>query len=302
MTVAQAILLALNLSMGIIVLSLGLHARLGDIAYLMRRPGLLVRSVVAMNVIMPLLAAAAVAALKLNPAIEIAIIALALSPVPPILPPKQTKAGGDASYVIALLVATAVIAIVLVPLGVYLLSKTFGVTASVPSAKIASVVLMTVIAPLLVGMIVRALAPDFAQKIAGPASLIGAVLLVVAFVPVLLGQWRLIISMVGNGTLLVLAAFTLVGVVVGHLLGGPEAANRSVLALATGTRHPGVALAIASATFPAAKGVLAVVLWHLVVSGIVSGPYVKWRQRARVADRTQPTRAPNEPASPGSAK
>jgi BASS family bile acid:Na+ symporter len=55
--------------------------------------------------------------------------------------------------------------------------------------------------------------------------------------------------------------------------------NRTVLALATGTRHPGVALAIAATTLPNEKAVLAVVLWHLVVGGIVSAPYARWRSR-----------------------
>jgi BASS family bile acid:Na+ symporter len=102
---------------------------------------------------------------------------------------------------------------------------------------------------------------------------------VLACVPILFGAWGLIVSMVGNGTLLILAIFTLVGVAVGHLLGGPDPANRTVLALATGTRHPGVALAIAGATFPDQKAVVAIVVWHLIVGGIVSGPYAKWRQR-----------------------
>ena len=65
----------------------------------------------------------------------------------------------------------------------------------------------------------------------------------------------------------------------GHTLGGPIADNRTALALATGTRHPGVAMAIASATFPEEKAVVAVVILHLLVSAIVCLPYVKWRSR-----------------------
>src|SRR5690606_41821850 len=64
--------------------------------------------------------------------------------------------------------------------------------------------------------------------------------------PVLIRVWPLLIEMIGNGTLAVLALFTLVGVAVGHLLGGPDPNNRTVLALASGTRHPGVALAVRS--------------------------------------------------------
>ncbi|RVD53736.1 hypothetical protein EN746_08400 [Mesorhizobium sp. M8A.F.Ca.ET.023.02.2.1] len=51
-----------------------------------------------------------------------------------------------------------------------------------------------------------------------------------------------------------------------------------MLALATGTRHPAVAMAIASLNFPDEKAALAVMLWHLVIGAIVSIPYVRWRR------------------------
>jgi BASS family bile acid:Na+ symporter len=56
-----------------------------------------------------------------------------------------------------------------------------------------------------------------------------------------------------------------------------------VLALATGTRHPGIAIAISSINFPNQKAVLAVVLFHLVIGTIVSLPYVRWQKRVQAA-------------------
>jgi BASS family bile acid:Na+ symporter len=283
MTLAQLIPLAINVSMGLIVLALGLNASTADLTYLLRNPGLLVRSILSMNIIMPVFAAAVAALFNLDPAIKIALVAVALSPVPPILPSKQEKAGGGESYVVALLGTAAVLAIVLVPLGIELLSHVFGRSERVSAGTVAQVVLVSVIVPLVIGVIVHQLAPAFAERVARWVSIAGSVLLVVAFIPVLIGSWHLILDVVGNGTIIVLALFTLVGVAVGHLLGGPDEDSRTVLALATGTRHPGVALAIAGATFPDVKAVLAVVLWHLIVGGIVSGPYAKWRTRVHGA-------------------
>src|SRR5689334_18501547 len=111
--------------MGLIVLALALHATPDDIVYLLRRPSLLLRSVLSMNVLMTALATALVVMFDLHPAIEIAIVALALSPVPPILPPKQEKAGGSASYVIGLLFSAAILSVVVVPLGIDLVGLTF---------------------------------------------------------------------------------------------------------------------------------------------------------------------------------
>src|SRR5277367_6624892 len=126
MGLEQLIMLAIKASILLLVFGLGLHASLQDATYLFRRPGLLVRSLLSMNVIMPLFAAAVAAIFDLHSEVKIAIVALALSPVPPILPGKQEKAGGRASYAIGLLVAAALFAVVLVPAGVELMGRLFG--------------------------------------------------------------------------------------------------------------------------------------------------------------------------------
>src|SRR5438067_3724480 len=115
MTLAQMIPLAINVSMFVIVFVLGLNATLEDATYLFRRPGLLFRSILSMNIVMLALAVTIALVFDLAPAINIALVGLAASPVPPALPGKQTKAGGSESYAIGLLVAAAVVAIVLVP-------------------------------------------------------------------------------------------------------------------------------------------------------------------------------------------
>lgn len=280
MALSHLIPLAISVSMGLIVLALGLHASWRDATCLLWHPGLLVRSILAMNIIMVGIVVAIVLVFDLHPAAQIALAALALSPVPPILPSKQEKAGGTTSYVAGLLAATAVCAIVLVPLGVVILDHIFGLANHVPAGQIASVVFISVIVPLAIGLAVRHFAPGVAARVARPTSIFATVLLIVAFIPVLVGIWPLLISMVGNGTLMALVLFALIGVPVGHFLGGPDPDNRTVLALATSARHPGVAMSIAAATFPDQKAVIAVVLWHLVVSAIVCTPYVSWRKRS----------------------
>lgn len=284
MTIAQLIPLGLGVSMGLIVFVLGLHASVQDATYLLRRPGLLVRSLLSMNVIMLVFAALVAALFDLHPAIKIAIVGLAVSPVPPFLPTKQTKAGGTASYVVGLLITTSVFAIVFVPAAVELVGRIFGITAHVPAGRVVPVVLITVILPLILGVVVRRFAPGSPARLSRPVLIFAIVLLVAAFVPALVRIWPSLIAMIGNGTLAILALFTLVGAAVGHLLGGPDPDDRTVLALAAGTRHPGVALVIARAVFPEENMVLAVLLWHLIVGAIVSIPYVRWRKRSHAAD------------------
>jgi bile acid:Na+ symporter, BASS family len=228
---------------------------------------------------MPLFAAALAAAFDLNPAVKIALIALAVSPVPPVLPKKQLKAGGRASYAVGLLVAAALLAIVFVPVAVDLLGRAFSLPLYMSPAAIAQLVFMTVLAPLAVGIMVRGVVPRMAERMAQPISLVATVLLVVSVLPIFFTAWPAMVSLVGNGTIVAIVAFSLAGLAAGHLLGGPDPEDCAVLALATASRHPGVALAIASANFPGEKLVPAAVLLYLIVSALVSIPYLTWRRR-----------------------
>ena len=286
MTIAKLIPLLLQASLGAVVISLALRSQAGDMTYLLRKPGKLLRSVFAMFVVMPLVAALIVSAFHLKLAVEVALVLLAVSPVPPILPGKQSKAGGSLSYALGLLMCSAVLAIVTVPLSVYLSGKMFGQEAIVPMATVAKVVGFSVIAPLLVGVFVRKLAPDAAEKLAGPLSRVATILLVAAFIPVLIKMWPAVAAQAGDFTLVTILVITGIGLLVGHLLGGPAPEDRTVLALATACRHPGVATTIATTiASPEHKpAVASAVMLAFLVATVVTGPYGKWR-----AKRAAPT-------------
>ena len=198
----------------------------------------------------------------------------------------MAKAGGNAAYMTGLLVTAAVLAIAVVPLGIELLGWIFAIPIHISPGAIAFVVALTVLAPLGAGLLVRQLAPAFAERIATPVSWTGTIALVAGVLPIFVVSAPAILSLIGNGTLLAIAAFVLVGVAAGHLLGGPDPANRTVLALVTASRHPGVALTIASANFHDQKVVIAALLLYLIVNVLVSLPYQILRQRGAKATTT----------------
>ncbi len=283
--------LAIQASIVLTVFGLALGMSLDRTGHLLRRPGMLVRSLVAMNVVMPLVAVALGVAFALHPAVKIALVALSVSPVPPLLPRKELKAGGEASYVIGLLVAAALLAIVFVPAAMALLGWAFGLSIHVPVAPVARIVTITVLAPLTAGLLVRRVAPSFAVRMAGPISMVATALLVVAAVPVLFASGPAILSLIGNGTVAAFLAFSLIGLAAGHLLGGPRPAERVVLALTTASRHPGVALAIVTAAFPDQTLAMPAVALYLLVVGITSTLYLTMVRRRRAGHAGQTDRA-----------
>jgi BASS family bile acid:Na+ symporter len=276
---ASLIPVAIAISIFLLVLGIGLKATPRHATHLVRHPGQLVRSLAAMYVVMPVFAVAVALAFDLHPAVKIALVAAAVSPVPPFLPRKAIKAGGARDYAIGLLVAASVLGIVLVPLAVELVGSVFAKHLAMPAAGAARLVILSVLAPLAIGMTLRQFAPSTAEQMARPVSIASGALLVVALVPVLLNTWRPILSLLGSGTVLAFAAFVAVGTVTGHLLGAPQADERGVLALACGSRHPGIALAIAHANFPDDQNVLPALLLYLVIGALVATPYLQWIRR-----------------------
>jgi len=279
MTSQAVVLLALKASIVLSVFAVGLDAQFQDALYLARRPALLVRSLVAMDVVMPVVVAMIVGAFRLHPAFEIVLVALAVSPVPPLLPKKQIGAQGDPSYTVGLLVLSAVVAIPIIPIDIELLGRFLDAPVHMKAWPIARLGLQTILAPLALGMAVRHFAPSIALRISKPMGLAAAILLAISLLPILFVAWPAIIALIGNGALAAIAAFVLVGLAVGHWFGGPDPHNRAVLALATATRHPGIALTIATTNFPEQKAVLPAILLYLILSAILAIPYLQWRKR-----------------------
>ena len=278
MTIAQLIGLAIQLSMATIIFCVALHANFGDVVFLWRRPWLLLRSLLSMLLVMPALAVATAMLFDLNVAVEIALIASALSPVPPILPSKQIKAGGESSYVVGLLTTTALVSILYVPLAAQLLGNIFHRPVDVSPADVAKIVATSMLLPVLAGMAAHKFAPKRALQLDRPLSILATVVLAAACIPILFKEWPDITRMLGNFSLVAMAGFAAGGLVVGHWLGGPDPHERSVLAMATAARHPAVALAISHNAVDK-PGVMAAVLLAMIVASIVTLPYVKWRQR-----------------------
>jgi BASS family bile acid:Na+ symporter len=90
-----------------------------------------------------------------------------------------------------------------------------------------------------------------------------------------------------------IAILTFGGLAVGHLLGGPEPGNRTCLALASSTRHLGLAAVIAVATFSMARPLPTVLVYMLVsiVATVLYG-HLRKKQLARAAGERQVDKQP----------
>jgi len=277
MTVVTVLMVLLQASLFLVVLSFGLQIRMADVLYLFRRPWQLVKSLISIFVVMLIFAIIVNRIFNLHGVVEIALVALALSPVPPLIPNRLLKAGGGVSFSFGLLAAVSFLSIIIVPGVLRIMDAVFGLHANISEGAILKTVLTGIVIPIVIGMIIRYFVPA-SEKFAGILGKIGMIVAVLGLLPILLALLPFMWTVIGNGTIAAIIGFAVVGMISGHLLGGPEPKDRTVLAIATSARHPAIAISLASANAGETdiKLVAAVVVLYALISVIVSIPYIKW--------------------------
>jgi bile acid:Na+ symporter, BASS family len=263
------------------VLALGLNASTSDILYLWHRPGLLLRSFIAMYVVMPLIAVLHVLLLPLPPSGKEGLVLVAISAGAPLLPKTMLKLGCNPPYVYSLLVSTSLAAVLTIPFSLAALSPILPENARESPLSVAVVVARTFLVPLAVGMLVRRLAPLTVDRIRGPVLLVAGLVLVTVLLSLLVLNFSAVLE-VDLPSLGAIAIITFAGLAVGHLLGGPEPGNRTCLALASSSRHLGLAAVVAMTNFPEARP-LPIVLVFMVVSIVATILYAHWRKKQLAA-------------------
>jgi BASS family bile acid:Na+ symporter len=149
----------------------------------------------------------------------------------------------------------------------------------VPTAAIARALLLAVLLPLLVGMVMRARLPAAAERIEPAVTRAAKVLLILAAVVLFVGMWRAILGAIGGGAIAGMVVFVVLALVIGDLLGHPEREHSIVLALSAASRHPAIALSIASANAPN-EHFAGTILLYLLVNLVVGFAYIAWQHRS----------------------
>ena len=274
-----AILLSLlKLSVVALLLAIGMLTTKKEITYLWRRPKLLLRSLLAMYVLIPLAAIAFVSILPLADGLKLAVFVLAISAGAPLLPKKLMGIGAD-EYVLSLVVTASVLAIFTVPAWSAALGPLFGKESHLAPVEVAMLIAKSFLLPMICGMLVRKYFPDKSELFADQILTIAGLILALSAIVLLAINWQLLVK-AGWPALLTLSGLTLLSLVIGHLMGGEEPGERTALAVSCATRHLGLAVLVAAAV-PGPKTAVFIAA-YLVSSAIVVIPYLKWQRKINV--------------------
>jgi hypothetical protein len=181
-----------------------------------------------------------------------------------------------------LLAAVTLLSVIIIPLAFAVLDVVVGRDTQFSQPFLIKTLATAVVVPMAIGMALRYLAPKFSEGSADVIAKIGVVLLLISVLPILIVLLPAIWSLTGSGMTLAFIVFALAGVIAGYFLGGSDPKERTVLALATTSRHPGIAIALASANVvdeTPKQVIAAAVILYLITSTIVVAPFLKWLSR-----------------------
>jgi len=241
------------------MLGMGLGLTVGQIIAPLRNVRLVVLSLVANFVVMPLLALGLARVLRLEEPLGVGLVLLGAAAGAPFLPKLAQLAKGNLAFAVGLMVLLMVLTIVYLPLVLPLLLE--GV--SVNPAKIARSLFLLMLLPLAAALAVNARLPAAAARAKPVLDKISNLSLILLIVLLLVVNARSVLSVFGTRGILATLIFLAVGYGVGWGLGGPAADTRPVLGLGTSQRNIAAALVVGQ-SFDDPKVVVMVVVVAIV--------------------------------------
>ena len=278
--IVDALRIVAPLSVALIVFAEALRIAPSRVAaFVKERPLVMLRSLIAALVLVPAAALGLILVLGPAPGVAIGLAILVACPPAPLMLKSATKTGGgDAAFMASLHLTLAALAVVTVPATLRVLAIPLDFSADVALLPLLKILANTILLPVGLGLVVRALFPTWADRFApllGKAGTVGLLVVVVAIVAAL---YPALLDMDAR-SYGVIAAVSVAALVIGHLLGPRDSAEKTVLAVECAVRHPGLAVTIAATNFTPERALPVLVPCILTFIAIAT-VYLIWRGRS----------------------
>lgn len=256
----DALVVIMNLSVLVFVitsmLAMGLSLTVAKIIKPLKNTRLVILALIANFILVPLLALLILQVIPLETGLATGLIIMATAAGAPFLPKLAQTAKGNVAFSVGLMVLLMVITVVYLPLVLPLLLP--GV--EVDAMGIARSLVIMMLTPLAIGLFVNSRYQATAKSLYPHMSQASSVGLIMLIVSGLLLGFSDIIGVIGTGTILAIAIFLVVGLLIGYLLAGKEAGIKSVLGLGTAQRNLSAAFLVAIQNFGNDPNVLVMIM------------------------------------------
>jgi bile acid:Na+ symporter, BASS family len=293
MTIDQVIGILASVTLFELMVAIGLSATVADVAGVARNWGLVVRAALANYVCVP--AAAVLLLLLFQPyaldqtnyaLVAAGFLIAAVCPGAPYGPPFTGLAKGNVGVAVGLMVVLAASSALVAPLLLQLLLPlllTFLPPGSpalrIDVVRMVGTLLIAQFLPLCIGLGVHRWRPAVASLLRKPANLL-SVVLNLALLGVIVVVQREMLMAIPAVAFVGMLALVLAALAAGWLLNGPGEESRTAMVMVTAVRNVGVALVIATTSFPGTGAVAAATAFALFQTIAVALIAVAWGRLA----------------------
>jgi bile acid:Na+ symporter, BASS family len=278
--IVDALRIVAPLSVALIVFAEALRIAPSRVAaFVKEHPLVMLGSLVAALVLVPAAALGLILVLAPAPGVAVGLAILVACPPAPLMLKSATKTGGgDAAFMASLHLSLAALAVVTVPATLHVLAIPLDFSADVAPLPLLKILANTILLPVGLGLVVRALFPAWADSFAPLLGKVGTVGLLVVVVAIVAALYPALLDMDAR-SYGVIAAVSVAALVIGHLLGPRDSAEKTVLAVECAVRHPGLAVTIAATNFTPERA-LPVLVPCIVTFIAIATVYLIWRGRS----------------------
>src|SRR5437016_1966060 len=242
------------------MLAMGFGLTVGEIIAPLRDIRRVVLSLLANFLLVPLVALALGALLRLDQPLGVGLLLLGSAAGAPFLPKLTQLAKGNLAFAVGLMVLLMVVTVVYLPLVLPLLLS--GV--SVDSGKIARSLVLVMLLPLAVGLVAKTWLAAAGERIRSVLLRIANVSLILFTLLLIIVNFRSVLAIFGTRGILGGLLFIAISFGIGWFLGGPDPDGRRVVALGTAQRNIAAAIVVGGQSFTDPKVVVMVVVVAIV--------------------------------------
>lgn len=262
----------------------GLQVNRAHLAEIIKNGGLLVRVLIANFIIVPAVGYGLAQLFRLPAEIETGFLLMVIAPGVPFVLASVRKRGGRLALAVEMALVLPLLSILTIPITAALVLPP-GASAHIPIPQFLVTLVLFQFVPLLLGAFVGERSPKAAERLGKPMQIV-FFLAVIGLIAVMGQKLVHSVSLVyGSNGMWAMLCTVLVSAVVGWLFGGPERADRRVLAIGTLLRNVGLGALVATTNFRSEQVAAAVITYFLIqfaVSAIL-GMYFTRTAKAAIA-------------------
>ncbi|MCX6233528.1 MAG: hypothetical protein NT175_02230 [Bacteroidetes bacterium] len=273
--------LALTISVIFQMFAQGLTYSYDDLFFFRKRRGLLLRSLVAVDVVVPLCAFLLIYFLHPPKHVAAGLAILVSCPAAPLHLQRIQQAGGKREYLVSLHLILAILSLITIPITLGLMSLALDFKPAYSIMLITKMVMLLVVVPVSLGIFIRSKVPLLAAHIQKTIRVIGFTVLLLGIFFLVIYTFELMLKKLLDMdflSYLVIILMICMALTIGYFMAPKEPEERMTLALESAARHPGFALLIASTSFTFDKAE-AILIPYLFVFIIISGLYIQWEKQ-----------------------